>query len=262
MDARSDRITRIARQHLETSILLGLDFVPARPMAEPPVQEAPAVCHAAGSIPESRQGQLGFGAAGEPPTAFSPPEKGEALKELKARHDATCPLCTTGTTHTQTVFGETNPDADLMFIGEAPGEQEDRTGRPFVGRAGRKLDEMITAMGWRREDVYIANVLKSRPLGNRTPLPSEIEACSPFLAEQIRIIRPKVIVALGGPAAKWLLETNQGITRIRGQWATYVDGPISIPVMPTFHPAYLLRNYTVDTRKKVWSDMQAVMDAR
>jgi DNA polymerase len=161
--------------------------------------------------------------------------------------------------HTQTVFGEGNPDAQLMFIGEAPGEEEDRTGRPFVGRAGQKLDEIILAMKMNRQDVYIANVLKSRPPENRTPLPPEVEACSPFLAEQIRIIQPSVIVALGGPASKMLLQTDTGITRLRGQWGEYVDRDLRIPIMPTFHPAYLLRNYTIDTRQKVWSDMQAVL---
>ena len=174
-------------------------------------------------------------------------------------HDASCPHCTTATYHSQTVFGEGDPDADLMFIGEAPGEEEDRTGRPFVGRAGRKLDEMITAMGLSREQVYIANVLKSRPPNNRTPLQSEVDGCSPFLREQIRVIEPRVIVTVGGPATKLMLDTNVGITRMRGQWAEYIDGERSIPVMPTFHPAYLLRNYTRETREKVWSDLQAVM---
>ena len=148
-----------------------------------------------------------------------------------------------------------------MFVGEAPGEQEDITGRPFVGRAGKKLDEMIKAMGLDRGDVYIANILKSRPPGNRTPLPDEVGKCSTYLAEQIRIIRPRVLVSLGGPATKWLIQTTVGITRLRGQWSTYSDSGLSIPVMPTFHPAYLLRNYTRDTRAKVWSDMQAVMKA-
>jgi uracil-DNA glycosylase family 4 len=110
-----------------------------------------------------------------------------------------------------------------------------------------------------RQDVYIANILKSRPPGNRTPLPEEVDGCSPFLAEQIRIIRPTVIVALGGPAAKWLLQTSEGITRLRGTWSVYGDGGLLVPVMPTFHPAYLLRNYTHDTRAKVWSDMRGVM---
>jgi DNA polymerase len=118
---------------------------------------------------------------------------------------------------------------------------------------------MIRAMGLERGDVYIANILKSRPPGNRTPLPTEVDRCSPFLTEQICIIRPRVIVALGGPAAKWLIQTTVGITRLRGQWSTYNHSGVSISVMPTFHPAYLLRNYTLDTRTKVWSDMQAVM---
>jgi DNA polymerase len=183
-----------------------------------------------------------------------------ALAELNRRHDSTCPHCTVAKGHTRTVFGEGSPIATLMFIGEAPGEQEDQTGRPFVGRAGQKLDEIIKAMGLTRDQVYIANILKSRPPDNRTPLPNEVAGCAPFLAEQIRIIRPQAIIALGGPAAKWLLQTDTGITRLRGQWGWYEDPLIRIPIMPTFHPAYLLRNYTVETRKQVWSDMQKALN--
>jgi DNA polymerase len=148
-----------------------------------------------------------------------------------------------------------------MFIGEAPGAEEDRTGRPFVGRAGHKLDDMIRAMGLQREDVYIANILKSRPPNNRTPRPDEIADCSPYLARQIAIIQPEALVALGNPSMKFLLQTDQGITRMRGQWASYrsPDGR-EIPVMPTFHPAYLLRNYTREVRERVWSDLKAVMN--
>lgn len=182
------------------------------------------------------------------------------LDELRLRHDRECPHCTTATSHTQTVFGEGSPDAAVMFVGEAPGETEDQTGRPFVGRAGQKLDDMIRAMGLAREDVYIANVLKSRPPDNRTPLRHEVEACGPYLVEQVRIIRPRAIVALGGPAAKLLLDTEVGITRLRGVWASYRAGDLEVPVMPTFHPAYLLRNYTPETRRQVWSDLQAVID--
>ncbi|MBM4106630.1 MAG: uracil-DNA glycosylase [Phycisphaerae bacterium] len=182
------------------------------------------------------------------------------LEELRARHDRECPHCTTATAHTQTVFGEGSPDAAVMFVGEAPGETEDQTGRPFVGRAGQKLDDMIRAMGFAREDVYIANVLKSRPPDNRTPLRHEVEACGPYLVEQVRIVRPRAIVALGGPAAKLLLDTEVGITRLRGIWASYRAGDLEVPVMPTFHPAYLLRNYTPETRRQVWSDLQAVID--
>ena len=186
--------------------------------------------------------------------------KSEQLAALRERHDRECPHCTTATAHTQTVFGEGSPEAAVMFVGEAPGEQEDRTGRPFVGRAGQKLEDMIRAMGFAREEVYIANVLKSRPPDNRTPLRHEVEACGPYLVEQVRIIRPQVIVALGGPATKLLLETEEGITRLRGLWATYRAGDLEIPVMPTFHPAYLLRNYTPEVRKQVWSDLTQVLE--
>jgi DNA polymerase len=221
---------------------------PAPPVADPTLFGGPA-----------GQTQLPLTAAAEGPPELPADQKPDALEALRARHDAECPHCTTATAHTRTVFGEGDPNADLMFIGEAPGEEEDRTGRPFVGRAGRKLDEILEAMKMQRQQVYIANVLKSRPPGNRTPLPGEVDGCSPFLAEQIRIIRPSVIVGLGGPAVKWLLRTTEGITRLRGTWGVYFDGALSFDVMPTFHPAYLLRNYTLETRQRVWSDMQAVM---
>ncbi len=260
---------RLARQDLQTSRLLGVDFVPVhpssqdwmtrgRPAAEVVVTAPHVPSPNLASRPSIGQPELAYAGGGRPGERDAA-AKAAALEDLRRRHDECCPHCTAATAHTRTVFGEGDPNAAIMFIGEAPGEEEDRTGRPFVGRAGKKLDEMIVAMGLERRAVYIANALKSRPPENRTPLPAEVEGCSPFLAEQIEIIRPRVIVALGGPAAKWLLQTNLGITRIRGQWARYEGGGLAIPVMPTFHPAYLLRNYTVDTREKVWSDLQAVM---
>ena len=259
MSAESSRLRRIARQHLETTALLGVDFVPTcRVAARSTADTVPEIHTASRQVPDLFHGSAPQGAVGGS-AELTTDEKPAALEALRGRHDAHCPHCTTATSHTQTVFGEGNPDAALMFVGEAPGQEEDRTGRPFVGRAGRKLDEMITAMGMRREDVYIANILKSRPPENRAPLPSEVDSCAPFLAEQIRIIRPSVLVSLGNPATKFMLRTNAGITRLRGNWASYTDGTLAIPVMPTFHPAYLLRNYTVETRKEVWSDMQAVM---
>ena len=230
-------VPRALWQDLEASRLLGVPFVPVAVAAEP-------------SLPIDDAGTKMTGVSEAAETT---------LAGLEAEHDATCPLCTNATGITHTVFGEGNPDAELMFVGEAPGAAEDRTGRPFVGRAGQKLDAMIVAMGRRRADVYIANVLKSRPPDNRTPLPTEVAACAPFLTRQIRIIRPRVIVCLGGPATKLMLQTSVGITRLRGQWARYEDGDLQIDVMPTFHPAYLLRNYTRETREKVWSDLQAVM---
>lgn len=253
-----DQLQRIARQHLETSMFLGVDFLPVRMGVGDDAEVVDGV---------EAERTLGVGQTGnEPPgrattQAAGGTKKATLLAELRERHDRTCPHCTTAAGHTQTVFGEGHPDANLMFIGEAPGEEEDRTGRPFVGRAGQKLNQIIEAMGLRREDVYIANVLKSRPPNNRTPLKPEVDGCGPFLVEQIRIIQPRVIVTLGGPATKLMLNTEIGITRLRGQWSEYVDAAANllIPIMPTFHPAYLLRNYTPETRKQVWSDMQAVM---
>ncbi len=259
MTIDAERIRRLARQHLETTKFLGVDFVPITGAVTPRRDND--------TLPEIQTMARALPLPPPPPaTMFAgPPElaakdKPAALDTLRQRHDAECAHCTVATAHTQTVFGEGNADAVLMFVGEAPGADEDRTGRPFVGRAGQKLDEIIQAMELRREDVYIANVLKSRPLDNRAPLPSEVDLCSPFLAEQIRIIRPRVLVSLGGPATKFMLGTNVGITRLRGIWANYDAGGLVIPVMPTFHPAYLLRNYTRDTRGKVWSDMQAAME--
>lgn len=192
--------------------------------------------------------------------------KAERLALLDQLHARECPHCTTATAHTRLVFGEGDPDAELVFVGEAPGETEDKIGRPFVGRAGEKLDEMIHAMGLRREDVYIANVLKSRPPDNRTPLAHEVDGCGPYLLAQLSVVRPKVIVCLGGPATKLLLATELGITRMRGVFAKVELGraegaPFEVPVMPTFHPAYLLRNYTVETRAQVWEDLKKVLTA-
>lgn len=190
-------------------------------------------------------------------------ERQARLDEIRAAHDAECSHCTTATYHQQTVFGEGNPLAEIMFIGEAPGETEDNLGRPFVGRAGQKLDEMIAAMGLERGEVYIANVLKSRPPDNRTPLPHEVEACSPYLTAQILTIRPRVLVTLGGPAAKLVLNESLGITRLRGTWRQWNPPPgaeaTPIPVMPTYHPAYLLRNYTPKVRGEVWHDLKQVL---
>ena len=182
------------------------------------------------------------------------------LHALEIQHAAECVHCTSATDHTNLVFGEGASDATIMFIGEAPGETEDRLGRPFVGPAGQKLDAMISAMGLERSDVYITNILKARPSGNRTPLAGEAEACGEWLLRQIAIVEPTVIVALGGPAAKFLLKTEVGITRLRGAWHEIeVDGA-TIALMPTFHPAYLLRQYTPEIRGQIWSDLQAVME--
>ena len=258
-DENIDKQRRLARQHIATAKLLGVDFVPVNAADESATIPSNGETLQAQTTSVATAILLRGAKALQTLPQITLDEKILALEELSKRHDATCSHCTVATAHTQTVFGEGNPDANLMFIGEAPGENEDKTGRPFVGRAGKKLDEIICAMGFERKDIYIANVLKSRPPDNRTPLPTEVEQCAQYLAEQIRIIRPKALVGLGGPASKWLLRTNIGVTKLRGQWADYEDGDLHSPVMPTFHPAYLLRNYTPDTRKKVWSDMQQVM---
>jgi uracil-DNA glycosylase len=152
----------------------------------------------------------------------------------------------------QIVFGVGNPAADLMFVGEAPGADEDIQGEPFVGRAGQLLTKIIEAIGLRREDVYIANVIKCRPPGNRNPEPDEVEQCEPFLFRQIDTVKPKVIVALGKFAAQSLLRTSDPITRLRGREYTYRDATL----IPTYHPAYLLR--TPSAKREVWEDMKRV----
>ncbi len=191
----------------------------------------------------------------------SPSDRAAALADLEARYEEFCPSGTIATHHTKVVFGDGDPNAKLLFIGEAPGAEEDRTGKPFVGRAGKKLNEIIDAMGLSREQVYITNIVKIRPPENRTPTKAEAEASFNYLAAQIAIIQPAVIVTLGGPSVKIILDTKEGITRLRGTWAEYHDVArgLTIPVMPTFHPAYLLRAYTPENRKLVWSDMQQVM---
>lgn len=179
------------------------------------------------------------------------------MDKAEVRGCTKCPLCEK---RTQTVFGEGDPDATIMFVGEGPGQTEDETGRPFVGRAGELLDKMIVAMGLKRESVYIANIVKCRPPENRAPTPIEAQTCWDYLRRQIEAVQPKVIVTLGGPATKKLAETDKGITSIRGTWhrcVTSHERPPT-PLMPTFHPAYLLRAYTPENRKKVWSDLQKV----
>jgi DNA polymerase len=160
------------------------------------------------------------------------------------------------------VFGVGNIDAPLMFVGEAPGADEDEQGEPFVGRAGQLLTKIIQATGLERKDVYIANILKCRPdtpgqsAGNRPPTPEERATCIPYLQEQIDLIKPKAIVALGATAVDGLLGKTLGITKLRGNWQTYRGTPL----MPTYHPAYLLRNQAMSEKRKVWEDILLVME--
>ena len=180
-------------------------------------------------------------------------DKIPSLEEIRAEM-GDCRRCKLYGGRTNLVFGDGPANARLMFVGEAPGADEDKQGVPFVGAAGQVLNNMLSKLGLRREEVYIANILKSRPPGNRDPEPDEIAACLPFLDKQIQAIRPRVIVILGRIAAHALLGTKEPITRLRGHWQRYHD----IRVMPTFHPSYLLR--MPQERRKTWDDMQQVME--
>ncbi len=188
--------------------------------------------------------------------------KAELLEKLR-RKIGNCHRCRLGNTRTKLVFGEGNPDAKIVFVGEGPGRDEDIQGRPFVGAAGGLLENMIKAMGLSRKDVYIGNIIKCRPPGNRNPADDEIKACFPFLEEQLSIISPKVICALGKFAAQTLLNTKVPISRLRGKVNTYMPSiasgeKLSIPVVSTYHPAYLLRN--PGQKKVVWEDLKLVME--
>ncbi len=187
----------------------------------------------------------------------------ETIKELEEIADQTrkCLKCELGGLRTNAVPGEGNPAARIMFVGEAPGADEDAQARPFVGRAGQLLDKIIAACGLKREDVWIGNILKCRPPENRDPKPEEIVACLPYLQRQIELINPEIIVALGAHAAKTLLNTTKSIGQLRGLFHEYVPGMGKRPIklMPTFHPAYLLRNYSAENRGKVWEDMKKVL---
>ncbi|HZW08913.1 MAG TPA: uracil-DNA glycosylase [Phycisphaerales bacterium] len=254
LDEQIGRARRAMRQQAETSRLLGVDFVPCfagppceeeRPPAEPPAQVVTEPVAASGARRDA--------------------ERAESLRkmgELRARYEHEAPHKNFVTAHTNIVWGDGDVCARLMFIGEAPGADEDRTGVPFVGRAGQLLDKMIVAMGLRREDVYIANVLKTRPPNNATPTLEECRLCAPYLHEQIAIVRPEVIVTLGLPASRLVLDSSDSMGQLRGRWAEYA-GPglrgLRVPVMPTYHPAFLLRSYTPENRKKVWSDLQQVV---
>lgn len=182
--------------------------------------------------------------------------KFQRLKEMNEDEVRGCTRCRLCQTRTQTVFGEGDVNASIFFIGEGPGENEDLAGRPFVGRAGQKLNEMIRAMGLNREQVYIANIVKCRPPGNRVPMPDEVATCTPYLERQLEIVRPKVIVTLGLPAMQYMLQVKTSMSQMRGRWSTWRG----IKLMPTYHPAYLLRNYTYETRVAVWSDLKQVLE--
>jgi len=188
----------------------------------------------------------------EAPPVAQEPAAAESLEAIE-QELTDCGRCELCSGRSRVVFGVGNPRARLVFVGEAPGREEDRQGLPFVGEAGQLLDRILYAMGMRREEVYICNVIKCRPPGNRDPKPEEIEACEPFLQRQLAAIAPQLIITLGKFAAQTLLRDQTPISRLRGQWHSYQG----IPLMPTYHPAFLLRNPAA--KREVWEDMKAVM---
>jgi DNA polymerase len=185
----------------------------------------------------------------------------ESCLEKIAAEVRNCRNCGLGSLRTNAVPGEGSPKARIVFVGEAPGADEDAQGRPFVGRAGRLLDDIIKACGLKRSDVFICNILKCRPPDNRDPKPDEIINCLPYLQRQLELINPEIVVALGAHAARTLLNTNRSIGQLRGRFHDYYTGFVRPPVklMPTYHPAYLLRNYSGDNRRRVWEDMKKVL---
>jgi len=246
-DARTEyeKLLRAAHQRLEMERSFGLTHV-QRPQKTKAVERRPAAPPA--PAPPQKEAPA--------PTPASPEalSKEEALAQLRKECEQ-CMRCQLARTRTNLVFGVGSPDAGLMFVGEAPGEDEDRQGEPFVGKAGQLLTKMIEAIDMKRSEVYICNILKCRPPGNRPPLPNEIAACLPYLKRQIHIIKPKIVCALGATASKTLLSTDKPIGQLRGRWFDYGEG---VKLLPTFHPSYLLRSPW--EKAKAWQDLKKIRD--
>jgi DNA polymerase len=230
----------------------GIDFVARPGQREPGAAEARVPAQAVPSTTEARA-ERALSSGGFDPNAVT--DRAEGLRMIR-KELGDCTRCRLHEARRSIVFGEGNPEAPVVFVGEGPGVEEDRTGRPFVGRAGELLTKMIESVGWRREDVYICNIVKCRPPKNRDPHLDEVATCRPFLDWQLLAIRPHVIVTLGKPAISTLLGRNVAITKLRGIWQVW-NG---ISVMPTYHPAYLLRNYTREVRQAVWDDLRTVRE--
>jgi len=233
--------------------------VAAAPVSYEPQWSAPPVLPVFHEQPPPAPAAPITSAAPARPSGNGDVAQGLVRLEQMRQEVATCTQCGLAPTRTNTVFSRGNPQAKLCFVGEAPGADEDAQGLPFVGRAGQLLDKMIGAMGLSPEqDVYVCNIIKCRPPGNRRPTPEETNTCIPYLHEQLAIIRPRVIVALGNTAVASLLQTTMGITKIRGQWKLYRGATL---VMPTYHPSYLLRPSATlqQAKREAWEDLQMVM---
>lgn len=264
-------LTEALRAHAEWQQACGAAALPSaeprRPSVEAPVASAPpALPQDAGPTPgavartvtPSPGPRLAAPAVAVPPAAPQGPalnlEERAGRLTVLAETVKGCTRCVLHEARTQTVFARGSGASGLCFVGEGPGADEDAQGLPFVGPAGQLLDRMIAAMGIERDDVYVCNIVKCRPPKNRTPEPEEMSACMPYLAEQLSLVEPQVIVALGKTAVQGLFGTAEGITRIRGRWRLYQG---RVAVMPTFHPAYLLRNPAA--KREVWADLQLVL---
>jgi DNA polymerase len=244
------------RTNLATRQLSGLAGVPRTPSARRPVAPVASPTPAAVSPPETAPPPVAEVMTTAPAADDDPSRPRGARGLAMVREElGDCQRCKLAPLRTNLVFGVGNPEAHLVFVGEAPGADEDAQGEPFVGKAGQLLTKMIEAMGYRREDVYICNILKCRPPGNRNPEPDEIAKCEPFLKAQLASLRPRMIVALGKFAAQCLLRDDTPISRLRGGFRSY-EG---IQLMPTFHPAYLLRDPT--KKKEAWEDLKKVIAA-
>lgn len=262
-DPHSDllRLVRSVRahvEHLESSGAWGLPAAPRVPTADvlpltAPGAPARRVAGPALAAEPSSPSPAAAPSASPSPRVVHLPQATDRLVAL-ASEASTCTKCGLHEGRHQSVFARGSGASGLMFIGEGPGEEEDRQGLPFVGPAGQLLDRMIAAMQLERDDVYVCNIVKCRPPHNRKPEPEEMSRCMPYLAEQLSLLEPRIIVALGATAVQGLLGSTEGITRLRGQWKLYRG---KIPVMPTFHPAYLLRTPTA--KRDVWKDLQEVL---
>lgn len=245
---------RILQQHVELNAFFAGDFT------------VRAKCHCQSEMAASASGaELSRPAVLSASDLFAGPSRSEVAEfstlEQIAQAVRQCRKCPLGALRTNAVPGQGNPRAELVFIGEGPGEDEDLQGLAFVGRAGKLLTDIITAMGLTRQQVFIGNIIKCRPPGNRDPKPEEIHQCKPYLIRQLELIQPKVIVALGAHAARTLLDTDKPIGQLRGVFHECRYSPAAPPakVMPTYHPAYLLRSYTPENRRRVWEDMKQVL---
>ena len=251
----------LLRWYVEMGADEAIGAEPADRFAPPPVTEAPP------AIPSVARPQGGRAVAASPPAALAESlgEAAQSARRLAATAETVDALaamvagfdgCSLKRTATNTVFADGNPAGPVMIIGEGPGADEDRIGRPFVGRAGQLLDRMLAAIGLDRKSVYIANIVPWRPPGNRTPTPQETAICLPFTQRQIELVDPDVLVCLGNPSTQTLLATKEGITRTRGRWFHYQTGMRDIRAMPTFHPAFLLRNPI--SKRLAWRDFLAI----